>query len=139
MYPIRTKEKQIKSGQVLVKGKYPVISQGQEDIDGFCNDDSKTIVDLPVILFGDHTRKVKYIDERFVVGADGTKIFKPLCNAQWLFYWSLYSADIIADRGYGRHWQLFNSQIIPLPPLAEQEKIVSSITQYEIILKLIQE
>ena len=139
MYSIQTKDKQIKSGQVLKSGKYPVISQGQMDIDGFCNDDDKCIVDLPIILFGDHTRKVKYINKPFVVGADGTKIFKPLCNARWLFYWSLYSADAIANRGYGRHWQLFNSQIIPFPPLAEQEKIVSRITQYETILKSIQE
>ncbi len=139
MYLIQTKDKQIKSGQVLKSGKYPVISQGQEDIDGFCNEDDKSIVDLPIILFGDHTRKVKYIKEPFVVGADGTKIFKPLCNAQWLFYWSLYSAENIANRGYGRHWQLFNSQTIPLPPLAEQERIVACITQYESILKSIQE
>ncbi|GBD96961.1 hypothetical protein BMS3Abin06_01852 [bacterium BMS3Abin06] len=32
--------------------------------------------DLPVIVFGDHTRSIKYVNRRFAVGAEGVKILK---------------------------------------------------------------
>ena len=47
----------------------------------------KAIKDIPVIMFGDHTRNVKYIDFPFIIGADGTKFFKPiLCNKYYIYY-----------------------------------------------------
>ncbi len=55
---------QIKAKEVLEQGLYPVISQSKEQIDGYSNDDKKLIPDseLPIIIFGDHTRTLKYVD-----------------------------------------------------------------------------
>lgn len=57
------------------RGQYPVVDQSIHLIGGY-TDDSTLLYNgnLPVIVFGDHTLIVKYIDFPFVVGADGTKL-----------------------------------------------------------------
>ena len=78
--PIGNKNNQIQSKEVLPTGKIPVVSQGKDLIDGYCNDVSKKIDVLPLVMFGNHTRNVKYIDFEFVIGADGTKFHKKYCR-----------------------------------------------------------
>ena len=59
-------------------GSYPIIDQGQSPIAGWTDDDSGLIsTNLPVVIFGDHTRAFKYVDFPFVRGADGTQLLKP--------------------------------------------------------------
>ena len=123
---ISSKPYQILESAILSEGKYPVVSQGKCRIDGYCNAEDKALTEVPLVLFGDHTRAVKYIDFPFVVGADGTKLFRPYINSKWLYYWTCHAALIQLDsRGYGRHWILLNQLLIPLPPLYEQKRIVA--------------
>ena len=126
--PIGNKNNQIQSKEVLPTGKIPVVSQGKDLIDGYCNDVSKKIDVLPLVMFGDHTRNVKYIDFEFVIGADGTKFHKILsCNSEYIYYWMLYAAETLRNRGYARHYTLLKECFISLPPLQEQVRIVSKI------------
>ena len=126
--PIGNKNNQIQSKEVLPTGKIPVVSQGKDLIDGYCNDVSKKIDVLPLVMFGDHTRNVKYIDFEFVIGADGTKFHKILsCNSEYIYYWMLYAAETLRNRGYARHYTLLKECFIPLPPLQEQVCIASKI------------
>ena len=75
---VPSKEYQIKESEVIKEGKYCVISQSKEYSIGFSNDFSKLFFHKrPVIVFGDHTTVVKYIDFDFIIGADGVKIFSP--------------------------------------------------------------
>ena len=68
---------QILSADIARVGKFPVVDQGQAFIAGYSDAEEKVIrEDLPLIIFGDHTRCVKFVDFPFILGADGTKVLK---------------------------------------------------------------
>ena len=106
-------------------GLYSIIDQGANFIAGYTDDESKVYQgDLPVIIFGDHTRFFKYVDFPFVTGADGTKILPPnraLFDPEYLYYALLNLR--IENLGYNRHFKLLKEKVLPLPPLPEQQKI----------------
>lgn len=120
--------KRVKRRDYLAEGCIPVIDQGQAPVGGYINDEGFAFIgELPVVLFGDHTRAVKLVDRRFAVGADGIKIFRPAegVRAKYLYYW-MKSAPL-QDRGYGRHYQYLRQLSIPLPSLTDQDSIVAEI------------
>lgn len=126
---ISTLNKEVKSKDVLEKGLYPVISQGKKDIDGYSNDKTKVIFDVPAILFGDHTRCVKLLRHPFIPGADGTRILRPLIDVEYLYFAMLYSVNTFASRGYGRHFALLKKTLIPQKDLMEQNAIAARLSR----------
>ncbi|MDP2162000.1 MAG: hypothetical protein Q8K02_16080 [Flavobacterium sp.] len=59
-------------------GQIPIIDQGQEFIGGYTDDRNfQAKINLPTIIFGDHTRIFKFVDVPFCLGADGTKFLNP--------------------------------------------------------------
>ncbi|EQC2947429.1 restriction endonuclease subunit S [Escherichia coli] len=127
---ISESSRKIKSSEILPEGKYPVIEQSQEFISGYCNNECLLIkLNNPVIVFGDHTRNIKFIDFDFVVGADGVKILSPILICERFFFWQLRSFKFKLDvRGYARHFKVLNSCLFALPPIAEQERIVEKVS-----------
>lgn len=120
----------LKQKDYLGEGKFPVIDQGKELIGGYSNNKDLIInCELPVIVFGDHTKVKKYINFKFIAGADGAKVIKPrkVFNPK-LFYYFLHCIRY-PDKGYARHFQYVEKASIPLPPLPEQKKIVKKIEE----------
>jgi len=119
-----TPNKKLKQSDYKAIGKFPVIDQGQEYVAGFYDDETMVFdKDLPVILFGDHTRIIKYVDFPFICGADGLKIIIPKENFhRKYFYYALLNLNI-PSRGYNRHFKILKEKLIPLPPLEEQKAI----------------
>lgn len=116
----------INQSKFLDVGNYPIVSQEERLISGYWNDEHDVFWNpTAVVIFGDHTRVLKYIDFDFVVGADGIKILKPIdqLNAKY-FYYQLLSFNIDAI-GYARHYRLLKEKTIKIPPLAEQQRIVA--------------
>lgn len=90
----------------LLTGKYPIISQEKDFISGYCNTEDNLNNNLgEVVIFGDHTRIVKYVNFDFCVGADGVKVLRPINNlsAKYLYYFIKWSN--IPSNGYARHFK----------------------------------
>jgi type I restriction enzyme S subunit len=101
------KAKQVQTSQYNTGTKYPIVSQEDTLISGYFDDDAYLYhIDNPIVVFGDHTRVLKYIDFDFVVGADGVKILIPkeFLNAKLLYYYLLWYK--IPNLGYSRHYKL---------------------------------
>jgi len=142
------RENQILSSDIKPFGRFPVIDQGQGLIAGYSDEENKVIHDeLPLVIFGGHTRNLKYVDFPFILGADGTKVLKPnseLFDTKF-FYYALISLDI-PNRGYNRHFTLLKEKNVPRPEKDEQKKIASvlglvqrAIEQQERLITLTQE
>lgn len=120
-----TPNKKLDKSNYLLEGIYPIISQEECYISGFWNDPNDlTKIENPVVVFGDHSRVLKYIDFDFIVGADGVKIINPCKNirAKFLYYYLKWLN--IPSLGYSRHFKLLKEYNYPVPPLDMQERIV---------------
>ena len=87
------KAKQVQTSEYNSGTKYPIVSQEDKLVSGFCDDSSLVFhIENPVVIFGDHTRALKYVDFDFVVGADGVKILIPkdFLNAKLLYFYLLW-------------------------------------------------
>ncbi|MDD4534774.1 MAG: restriction endonuclease subunit S [Prevotella sp.] len=125
MPPIKLQSKCFKE-----KGAYPIVSQEDKLISGYQDNEEYLVKhNKPIVIFGDHTRVVKYIDFDFIVGADGVKLLLPkdFLDSKFLYYF-VVNANI-KNLGYARHYRLLKELNIPLPPLSEQQRIVSLLDQ----------
>ena len=123
-------KKKLKQKNYEPVGKLPVIDQGLSFIGGYTNhEELKVECQLPIVVFGDHTKVFKYVDFDFVAGADGIKVIRP----QEMYYPKLFyyfaRAISLPEKGYARHFQFLEKAPIPLPPLPEQHRIVAKIEE----------
>lgn len=111
----RTKE--IKTAEYLSEGRIPVIDQSRMFIAGYTNDyEAQVDIGRPVIVFGDHTRILKYIQFPFAKGADGTQLIVSDQNRmpQSLFYLSLKAIDL-SNYHYTRHFKYLKAESVLVP------------------------
>ena len=103
----------IPSSEYLRDGSIPVIDQSSDFIAGYTNNpDSVLKSKSGYIVFGDHTRIVKYIRFPFARGADGTQVLKSNnpCIPEELFYQMIKSIDL-SNYGYARHFKFLKDMI----------------------------
>ncbi len=123
--------KKLKKKDYQIDGELPVIDQGLSFIGGYTNNEKlKVECELPVIVFGDHTKAIKYVDFGFVGGADGIKVIKPQEMYHPKLFYYFIRAISLPDRGYSRHFQFLEKAQIPIPPLTEQAQTVSEIERH---------
>ena len=129
---ISKNDKKIEEKYYLENGEIAIVSQGKDEIAGYSNilDIKPYKEELPLIIFGDHTLNVKYIDFPFFIGADGVKVLKTtnIIIPKLLFYLlnNLKTFSLI-NTGYRRHYPILKKLFFPLPPLNEQKRIVEKL------------
>jgi type I restriction enzyme S subunit len=128
-----TKNNQIQTIEYADLGIYPVIDQGKNKVVAY-SDNHARVFKCPrngVIVFGDHTREIKFVDFDFLIGADGTQILSTAkgCSEKFYFY-QLLSREI-PNTGYNRHYKFLQEMIFPTPSFEEQTAIARILSDME--------
>jgi type I restriction enzyme S subunit len=128
----------IKTNEYLNKGKYPIVDQGKAYIAGYKDENDDLYNSYPCLIFGDHTKIIKYIDFPIYIGADGVKILKindeiDDVNIKYIYYF-LKTVDL-PNEGYSRHFKYLKQIIIPIPTIDIQDKIVDVLEKSQALIE----
>ena len=108
--------------------KIPVLTAGKSFIIGYTNEQDDICDNVPVIIFDDFTTDSKYVDFPFKVKSSAMKILhvKDGINIKYVAYFM--SITRLIGNTHKRYWISEYSKVnIPLPPKAEQDRIVNQI------------
>ncbi len=129
-------QRKIQKNAYSPEGSIPVVDQGQKLVSGYTDDKGAVFnKDLPVVLFGDHTRIIKFIDFPFALGADGVKVLHPIEQLHTKFLYFFLKSVEIPSRGYSRHFKFLKEIAVPIPPPSEQRWIVEILDQADALRK----
>ncbi len=130
---LNAKVYQIQTSDYQATGKYPVVDQGKEPVIGFSDREEKCLrcPDGGVIVFGDHTCFVKFIDFDFLVGADGTQILQGKAGQSTRFHAFQLQYRGIKQTGYNRHFKFLKEREFVTPPLSEQTAIAAVLSDMD--------
>ena len=112
--------KKFKQNEYRETGRYPIIDQGNSRYAGYSNEIEGLFTNVPAIVFGDHTRIVKYLDQPFFVGADGVKILRPLLSDNVRYWYHALRSTSIENLGYSRHFKLLKEKSFANPTPDQQ-------------------
>ncbi|PIR78634.1 MAG: hypothetical protein COU28_00580 [Candidatus Magasanikbacteria bacterium CG10_big_fil_rev_8_21_14_0_10_36_16] len=127
-----------KKSDYLNEGKYPIIDQSQNLIAGYSNNNKLVNKIYPVIIFGDHTRIVKFVNFQFILGNDGTKVFTANDNIDLRFVYFILLTLNIPNTGYNRHFKYIKDLIFKIPSFIEQTSISDILTKADEEIDLLQ-
>ena len=113
-------------------GQFPIISQEMDFINGYWDNAADLLeIQRPVVVFGDHTRVLKYVDFAFVRGADGLKILQPVDSIYPKFFYHQLRSVRLNSLGYARHYRLLKQVDISVPSMEIQREISSMFDQLD--------
>ena len=112
-----TKAEKIENNSIEFIGAIPVIDQSQKYIAGFTNNEKALLQPQDGhVIFGDHTRVVKYINFDYARGADGTQVLisnnENISNV--LLYHMIEDFDL-SNYGYARHFKFLKEKTVIVP------------------------
>lgn len=110
-------KKELQTSQYQETGSIPVVDQGKNKIVAY-TDNKDYIISPPekgLLLFGDHTTEVKYINYEFAVGGDGVKLFEEKVPylLKYVYYYLITFPFLI--EGYKRHYSILRNKPIKFP------------------------
>lgn len=121
--------KRVPKESYITEGAYPCIDQGKDFIGGYTNDEEAIVRRLPAIVFGDHTRVLKYVSEPFACGADGTQLLyaKDGVLTQSYLYCALKEIDL-TNYFYARHFKILKSKEVFVPPYSMVKQFTDEVS-----------
>ena len=118
----------VQSTEYSPQYKTPVLTAGKSFIIGYTNETKGVFKDVPVIIFDDFTTDSKFVDFPFKVKSSAMKILhvKDGINIQYVCQF-MSITRLISDT-HKRYWISEYSKIpIPVPPRAEQDRIINKV------------
>lgn len=123
-------DKKIPQSLYKESGLFPIVDQGNKLISGYCSVGVPINENLPYIIFGDHTRNVKYIDFPFFLGADGTQVLEPSksgIDKTYFYFLVQYAAQCLPNLGYSRHFKELRNLRLYFYENEEEQKVIGNI------------
>lgn len=110
------KTKKYLSSEYKETGKYPIIDQSKKYICGYTNEEEGLLKIDNAIIFGDHTKEVKYVNFPFARGADGTQILfsKDERLSNYILYLQICQMDLV-NQGYSRYFKFLKDKNVIIP------------------------
>ena len=107
----------------------PVLTAGKSFILGYTNEKAGIYNRIPTIIFDDFTTDSKYVNFAFKVKSSAMKILTANTDLVLIrFAYYLMQSVKIDHNNHQRYWiSVFSKQVVALPPLAEQQRIVERI------------
>ena len=121
---INVKAFQISKSDYQEKGKTPIVDQGQMFIAAY-SDSDKIFTNVPFILFGDHTRIIKWIDFPCIIGADGVQAIKPKEEIDIKYLYYLLSNTELPNLGYSRHMSILKEKVFYVSTDIDEQKAIA--------------
>ena len=127
------RSKQVPAKSYQISGNIPIIDQSRNYIAGYTDDTECLVrVIVPYIIFGDHTRVLKYVPFSFAKGADGTQLI--MSNdlermPQTLLYNALVLLDL-SNYSYARHFKYLKEEMLLVPTKAIAAKYNAIVSKY---------
>jgi type I restriction enzyme S subunit len=112
-----SRAKKIKKDDYAIEGTIPCVDQGSDFIGGYTDDPDALIEQpLPLIVFGDHTRVLKFVNFPFACGADGTQLIypnTPKVSPEYLYF--ALNAIELSNYFYARHFKFLKELEVFIP------------------------
>ena len=124
----------LQTSDYLAQGSFPIIDQSQEAICGWTNDaDAVVNESLPLIVFGDHTCAIKFVNEPFAQGADGIKIIKAKTTIAIEYLFQSINHNPLTMGDYKRHFSDLKERAVFFPDIksGEQQKIAACLSSLD--------
>ena len=124
----------------------PVLTAGKTFILGFTDeiDGIYRASDTPVIIFDDFTTANKWVDFDFKAKSSAMKMISSADESKtltkYIYYWLNTLPSELVDGDHKRQWiSNFANKTLPVPPLAEQKRIVAILDKFDALTNSITE
>ncbi len=130
---VNAKAFQVQTLEYESTGKHPVVDQGKQIVVGYSDRDDKCFrcPNGGVIVFGDHTCIVKFIDFNFLVGADGTQLLHGRSGQSTRFHAYQLQFRGVEPTGYNRHFKFLRERAFVAPSEHEQAAIAAVLSDMD--------
>ena len=129
----------VKNTNYKTEYETPVLTAGKSFILGYTNEKENIFSELPVIIFDDFTTESKFVDFQFKVKSSAMKILHINTNLvlpKFAFY--LMQATQIDHDNHQRYWiSTYSQELLGLPPINEQKRILSALEHYFSLIEMI--
>lgn len=104
------------SSEYKEDGKFPIIDQSSNFICGYTDKEEDLLKINDCVVFGDHTKFVKYVNFDFARGADGTQILDSFDDRlpNYLLYMQISNMKLV-NQGYSRYFKFLKDKYVIIP------------------------